>query len=91
MVLDTLEALVRTEAAPNTFIPSSGNIGRGFHFTKKGPGRKHNHTGIESQLKVMESKEQHVLRNRLNRWPTRVAKFYARFGFCPVTVPVFVP
>lgn len=34
---------------------NEGNIGRGFSFTKKGPGRKHNHSGSERRFKNINS------------------------------------
>ena len=62
-----------------------GNVGRGFHYTRKGPGRVHNNSTTELRLKHLPADIQFKERERLNRWPTRVAKFYNRFGFCPVT------
>jgi hypothetical protein len=65
--------------------------GKNFHCTRKGPGRIHNNSTTEHRLARMEPGAQYRERNRVGRWPTKVAKFYVRFGFCPVTVPIFVP
>ena len=58
--------------------PPSGNIGRGFHHTKKGPGRRHNNSGLENRFWVVEKgariAPRHIPRiefderNRLNHW-----------------------
>jgi hypothetical protein len=59
--------------------------GKNFHCTRKGPGRIHNNSTTELRLKHLPADIQLRERERLNQWPTKVAKFYNRFGFCPVS------
>ncbi len=84
-MLDKLETLARAGLTSGKLIVSSGNVGRGFHHTRKGPGRIHNNSTTELRLKHLPAGIQFNERERLNRWPTKVAKFYNRFGFCPVS------
>lgn len=57
-----------------------GNIGRGWSFTKKGPGRRHNSTGINRRLRQikpfeLECNERHRIGVYSNEFWKRWDKF----------------
>jgi hypothetical protein len=44
------------------------HIGRGWSFTKKGPGRSHNHVGSEIRFKKMHFDQEYEVRRRIGRF-----------------------
>jgi len=50
------------------------HIGRGWSFTKKGPGRRHNHAGSERRYKEMHFDQEYELRWRIGRFSNSFEK-----------------
>jgi hypothetical protein len=76
---------------PVATYPNPIPTGKNFHCTRKGPGRIHNNSTTEFRLKHLPADIQLKERERLNQWPAKVAKFYNRFGFCPVSPVLDLP
>ncbi len=53
MNISLISQAIAAEMSKGQFNISVGNVGRGWSYTKKGPGRRHNHTGTEQRLRSL--------------------------------------
>lgn len=62
----SIQDIVTENAAQSWVDPY--HIGRGWSFTKKGPGRSHNHVGSERRFKEMHFDQEYQVRWRIGRF-----------------------